>query len=120
MQIRTTRTSSKLKALHRSAPSHSVSANDRPDYPSRLFGSKSEARASLDQLKEKDLIQKDILIEEYGQFTVYWPIEELRAEASEGRRRQAERPMMMRMVVISNMDWAASTLPQNKSESKYA
>jgi hypothetical protein len=36
-------------------------------------------------LKEKGLIQKDILIEEYGLFTVYWSIEEVRAEAPEGK-----------------------------------
>ena len=47
--------------------------------------SKRKSKASLDQLKEKFLIHKDTLIEEYGQFTVYWPIEELREEASEGK-----------------------------------
>ena len=47
--------------------------------------SKRKSKASLDQLKEKFLIQKDTLIEEYGQFTVHWPIEELRAETSEGK-----------------------------------
>jgi len=72
--------------VHRNAPYHSVSANDRPDYPSRLFGSKGKARNSLDKLKEKVLIQKDILIKEYGHFTAYWSLEEVRAEAPEGKQ----------------------------------
>jgi hypothetical protein len=56
----------------------------------RLFGgppnedSKRKARATLDQLKEKGFVDKEILIEECRQFTVYWPIEDVQAEASEG------------------------------------
>jgi len=45
-----------------------------------LFGgppnedSKRKARATLDQLKDKGLVDKDIVIDKCGQFTVYWPI----------------------------------------------
>jgi len=44
-----------------------------------LFGcspnedSKRKARATLDQLREKELVHKDILIEDCNRFTVYWP-----------------------------------------------
>jgi hypothetical protein len=54
-----------------------------------LFGgppnedSKRKARATLDQLKEKGLVDKVILIDECRQFTVYWPIENDQAEGSE-------------------------------------
>lgn len=45
-----------------------------------LFGgqpnedSKRKARAMLDQLKDKGLVDKDMVIDECGQFTVYWSI----------------------------------------------
>jgi len=47
-----------------------------------LFGcppnedSKRKARATLDQLMDRTLAGKEVLVEEYGQFTVYWPIVE--------------------------------------------
>jgi hypothetical protein len=56
---------------------------------SSLFGappnedSKRKARATLDQLKEKGVVDKEVLIEEYGQFTVYWPVISAQAEGSE-------------------------------------
>jgi RecA-family ATPase len=56
----------------------------------QLFGappsedSKRKARATLDQLKEKGLIEKGILTEYNIQYNVFWPIEERYAEASEG------------------------------------
>jgi len=56
-----------------------------------LFGgppnedSKRKARATLDQLKEKGLVDKDMVIDECGQFTVYWPfMKDQEDEGSEG------------------------------------
>jgi len=56
-----------------------------------LFGgppnedSKRKASATLDQLKEKGLVDKDMVIDECGQFTVYWPImKDQKEEGSEG------------------------------------
>jgi hypothetical protein len=48
----------------------------------RLFGgkpnedSKRKVRATLDQLKDKGLVDKDILTDDYAEYTVYWPIAE--------------------------------------------
>lgn len=56
----------------------------------RLFGSqpnedsKRKVRATLDQLKSKRLVDKDILTDDYAEYTVYWPILKDQEESSEG------------------------------------
>ena len=55
-----------------------------------LFGgqpnedSKRKVRATLDQLKGKRLVDKDILTDDYAEYTVYWPILKAQGEGSEG------------------------------------
>jgi len=55
-----------------------------------LFGgqpnedSKRKVRATLDQLKGKRLVDKDILTDDYAEYTVYWPIVKDQGEGSEG------------------------------------
>jgi len=55
-----------------------------------LFGglpnedSKRKARATLDQLRGKGLVDKAVLTDDYAEYSVYWPVIEDKAEASEG------------------------------------
>lgn len=55
-----------------------------------LFGgapsedAKRKARATLDQLRSKDLVDKEILTDNYAEYTVYWPILEEHADGPEG------------------------------------
>jgi hypothetical protein len=55
-----------------------------------LFGgppdedSKRKARATLDQLRDKGLVEKGVLADEYGQFTVYWPVVDAQVKGAEG------------------------------------
>ena len=45
---------------------------------------KRKVRSTLDQLKDKGLVQKEMLIGINGQFAVFWPVAENKAEGSEG------------------------------------
>ena len=45
---------------------------------------KRKVRATLDQLKDKGLIQKEMVSGDHGQFAVFWPVENDKAEGSEG------------------------------------
>jgi hypothetical protein len=53
--------------------------NKKPDEDT-----KRKVRATLDQLKDKGLVQKDMLSGDHGQYAVFWPVAEDKAEGSEG------------------------------------
>jgi hypothetical protein len=45
---------------------------------------KRKVRATLEQLKDKGLVQKEMISGDHGQFAVFWPVENDKAEGSEG------------------------------------
>ena len=53
--------------------------NKKPDEDT-----KRKVRATLDQLKDKGLVQKEMLSGDHGQYAVFWPVAEDKAEGSEG------------------------------------
>ena len=53
--------------------------NKKPDEDT-----KRKVRATLDQLKDKGLVQKEMLSGDHGQYAVFWPAEKDKAEGSEG------------------------------------
>ena len=45
---------------------------------------KRKVRATLEQLKDKGLVQKEMVSGDHGQFAVFWPTEKHKAEGPEG------------------------------------
>lgn len=67
----------------RPAPAR-ADAISRSVAPLATIASSTGRSCSLDQLRGKGLVDKDVLTDDYAEYSVYWPIVEGQAEGVEG------------------------------------